>query len=52
MHIKFVNNTAADGTVYLPSKSRILTSTYKILFKTFHQNMQNYMLTNTVVVNN
>jgi len=51
MHTKFVNNIAAEGTVYLSSKSRILSSRYKILSKTFHQNIPNQMLTNTVLVN-
>jgi predicted ATP-grasp superfamily ATP-dependent carboligase len=29
MHIKFVDNIAAEGTVYLPSKCRIISSMYK-----------------------
>jgi predicted ATP-grasp superfamily ATP-dependent carboligase len=33
MHIKSVDNIAAEGTVYLPSKCRILSSMYKMLSK-------------------
>jgi len=33
MHIKFVDNIAAEGTVYLPSKRRIISNMYKMLSK-------------------
>ena len=50
MHIKFVDNISVEGTVYLPSKQRILSSMYKMLSKTVLQTMPNEMLTNTALV--
>jgi hypothetical protein len=41
MHIKYVDNIAAEGTVYLPSKCRLLSSMYKMLSNTVLQNMPN-----------